>query len=98
MENWKKALVFGSIGAGVMLVITGRRPLGIACVAAGTALLASEYPEKFEAVWENAPDYVNRATQIFSVLSRVSERFAEEVERRGTASWSEIPGGHYARR
>jgi hypothetical protein len=98
MQNWKKALVFGSIGAGALLVITGRRPLGIACMAAGTAVLASEYPEKFEAVWENAPDYVNRATQIFAVLSRVSERFAEEVERRGVTAWNEIPGEHYARR
>jgi hypothetical protein len=98
MEKWKKALVCGSIGAGVVLVVTGRRPLGIACLAAGTAVLASEYPEKFEAVWENAPDYVNRATQIFAVLSRISERFAEEVERRGASNWSEIAGGHYARR
>ena len=98
MQNWKKALVFGSIGAGALLVITGRRPLGIACMAAGTAVLASEYPEKFEAVWENAPDYVNRATQIFAVLSRVSERFAEEVERRGVTAWNDVPGEHYARR
>ena len=98
MQNWKKALVFGSIGAGTLLVITGRRPFGIACLAAGTAVLASEYPEKFEAVWENAPDYVNRATQIFSVLSRISERFAEEVERRGVDAWNEAPAGHYARR
>ena len=97
MQNWKKALVIGSIGAGTLLVISRRRPLGIAFIAAGTAMLASEYPERFEAIWENAPDYVNRATQIFSVLSKLSERFAEEVERRGVAAWSDEPGRYSTR-
>lgn len=92
MQSWKKALVFGAIGAGAVLVATGRRPLGIGFIAAGTAVLASEYPERFEAIWENAPEYVNRATQIFGVLSKLSERFAEEVERRGVSAWTEHPG------
>jgi methionine synthase I (cobalamin-dependent) len=60
MQNWKKAFVFGSIGAGAVLIFTGRRPVGMACAAAGLAVLASEYPEKFEAVWESAPDYLQR--------------------------------------
>ncbi len=97
MQNWKKALVFGAIGAGTLLAIRGRRPLGIAFIAGGTAILASEYPERFEAIWENAPDYVNRATQIFSVLSKLSERFAEEVERRGVAAWTDEPGRYSTR-
>jgi hypothetical protein len=90
MQNWKKALIFGSLGAGAVLFVTGRRPVGIAVAAGGLAVLASEYPEKFEAVWENAPEYVNRATQIFAVLSKLSERFAEEAERRSVAAWEEM--------
>jgi len=90
MQNWKKALVFGSIGAGAVLFMTGRRPVGIAVAAGGLAVLASEYPERFEAVWENAPEYVNRATQIFAVLSKLSERFAEEAERRSVAAIHEM--------
>jgi hypothetical protein len=97
MQNWKKALVFGSIATGTLLAINRRRPLGIAFIAAGTAVLASEYPEKFEAIWENAPEYVNRATQIFSVLSKLSERFAEEVERRGVPAWSDEPDRYSTR-
>ncbi len=87
MQNWKKALVFGTLGAGAVLVATGRRPAGIALAAGGLAVLASEYPEKFEAVWDNAPDYVNRATQIFAALSKISERFAEQAERRSMEAW-----------
>ncbi len=87
MQTWKKALIFSSLGAGAVLVATGRRPVGIAVAAGGLALLASEYPEKFEAVWENAPEYVNRATQIFAVISKLSERFAEQAERRSMEAW-----------
>ncbi len=83
MQNWKKAIVLGSLGAGAMLAISGRRPAGVAVMAGGLALLASEYPEKFEAVWESAPEYVNRATRIFVALQQISERFAEETEGRG---------------
>ena len=90
MQNWKKAVVFGSLGAGAVLFATGRRPVGIALAAGGLAMLASEYPEKFEDVWENAPEYVNKATQIFAVISKISERFAEQAERRSMESWNRM--------
>jgi len=90
MQSWKKAVVFGSIGAGVMLVVTGRRPLGMAFTAAGLAVLASEYPEKFEAVWENAPDYLQKGMQIFATLQKLGEGFAEEAERRSVSAWREV--------
>lgn len=90
MQNWKKALVFGTLGAGAVLVATGKRPVGMALAAGGLALLASEYPEKFEAVWENAPEYVTRASQIFAVLSKVSERLAEQAERRSMEAWHQM--------
>ena len=70
MQSWKKVIVFGSIGVGAALVIARRRPLGMAFAAAGLAVLASEYPEKFEAVWENAPEYLQKGMQIFSTLQK----------------------------
>jgi hypothetical protein len=81
MQNWKKAIVFGSIGAGAV---------GMACAAAGLAVLASEYPERFEAVWENAPDYLQKGMQIFSTLQKVGENFAEQAERRSVDTWRTI--------
>ena len=90
MQTWKKALVIGSIGAGAVLLATKRRPAGIAVAAGGLALLASEYPEKFEAVWESAPEYINRAARIFAVISKVSERFAEQAERRSMEAWHRV--------
>jgi hypothetical protein len=90
MQNWKKAIVLGSIGAGAMLIITRRRPLGMAFAAGGLALLASEYPEKFETVWENAPDYLQKGMQIFATLQKLSEGVAEEAERRSVSAWREV--------
>jgi len=94
MQSWKKAVVFGSIGAGAALIILGRRPLGMACTAAGLAILASEYPEKFEAVWENAPGYVQKGVQIFGTLQKLGEGFAEEAERRSIRAWRQVRSQH----
>ena len=90
MQNWKKAVVYGSIGAGAVLIITGRRPAGMACAAAGLAVLASEYPERFESVWENAPDYLQKGMQIFSTLQKLGENFAEQAEKRSVDTWRTI--------
>ena len=90
MQNWKKAVIFGSIGAGAVLIVTGRRPVGMACAAAGLAVLASEYPEKFEAVWESAPVYLRKGMQIFATLQKVGEGFAEEAERRSVSAWRNV--------
>jgi hypothetical protein len=90
MQSWKKAIVLGSIGVGAMLIITRRRPLGMAFTAAGLAVLASEYPEKFEAVWESAPEYLQKGMQIFSTLQKLGEGFAEEAERRSVTAWRDV--------
>ena len=90
MQNWKKAVIFGSMGAGAILFFTGRRSIGTAVAAGGLAVLASEYPERFEAVWENAPDYLHKGMQIFGTLQKLGENFAEEAERRSVDTWKTI--------
>lgn len=90
MQNWKKAVIYGGLGAGAVLFLMGRRPVGIALAAGGLAVLASEYPEKFEDIWENAPEYVSKATQIFTTLSKLSERFVDEAERRGISALHDV--------
>lgn len=90
MQNWKRAVIFGSIGAGAVLILSGRRPAGMAFAAAGLAVLASEYPEKFEDILNNAPDYLHKGMQIFSTLQKVGEDFAEKAERRGVKAWRDL--------
>jgi len=81
MQKWKQVFIFTAVGAGAMLALSGRRNLGLASMAGGLALLASEHPERFESVLESAPHYVNRASQIFDALNRITEKF-EESQRR----------------
>lgn len=95
MTKWKRAVVFGSLGVGAILLITGKRPAGIAAATIGLAILAAEYPEKFEKVWERAPEYVYRGTQIFTGISRIAERFAEEAQRRGIMEAARETGSEY---
>lgn len=83
MHKWKQAMVIGSLTAGALLLIKGHRPAGAAAATIGLVILATEYPERFEEIWENAPEYVARGTQIFSTLSKVAERFAEQASERG---------------
>ena len=90
MQNWKKVVVFGSIGAGALLFLAGRRPLGMMLAAGGVAVLASEYPEKFEGIWENAPDYLSKGMQVFETLRKVGEGFAEQAERRSVDAWRDV--------
>jgi hypothetical protein len=81
MTPWKQALVLGSLAAGAVLLFTGRRPAGVIFATLGAAVLASEYPEKFEALWENAPEYLERGTQLVATIARIGERFAEQGPR-----------------
>ena len=90
MQKWKKAVVFGSLGAGAMLILSGRRSVGMAVAAGGLAVLASEYPEKFEGIWENAPDYLHKGMEIFATLQKVGAEFTEETERRSVNAWRDM--------
>jgi len=97
MLKWKKALVIGSLSAGALMFIKGHRPAGVALASVGLVVLAAEYPDKFETAWEQAPEYIYRGTQIFSTLSRIAERFADEASRHGAIEAFRDISAEYAR-
>ena len=90
MQSWKKVAVFGAVGLGAALLLTGRRPLGLALTAGGLALLASEYPEKFEGLLEDAPDYLNKGIEILATLKKVGEGYVDDAERRSVNAWRDM--------
>ncbi|MGE5204355.1 MAG: hypothetical protein ACM3PW_01990 [Chlamydiota bacterium] len=90
MQGWKRAVIFGSLGAGALLIIGGRKAPGMVVAAAGLAVLASEYPEAFETIWQDAPVYIDRGVRIFSALSAIGERVAEEAARGSSRAWHEM--------
>ncbi|HVP52483.1 MAG TPA: hypothetical protein VMT05_10255 [Terriglobales bacterium] len=77
MKNWKQALIFGSLGASVFLLVTGRKPAAGVLAGVGLAALASEYPEHMRRFWERAPEYVNKGNRVLSMASAFLERLAE---------------------
>ena len=77
MENWKKAVIFGSFGAGALLFASGRRPAGMILAGIGAATLASEYPDRLQQMWDRAPEYMDRGNELMAAISRIAQRVAD---------------------
>jgi hypothetical protein len=90
MENWKKALVAGTLGTGALFLLTGRRALGLVLAGVGGAVLAAEYPDKLDELRENFPAYADRTMRVLDNVARAGAKIAEIVERRGQAALDEI--------
>ena len=92
MRSWKKALVLSSIGAATILFLKKKYPAGVLATGAGLALVASEYPEKFERVRKVLPDYFDRGMQVMEMAARAGKRITEAAGRSAVDAWEEIGG------
>ena len=90
MENWKRAVSAGSAGAATILVLKGKRPAGVLVAGVGLAVLASEYPEKFEQIREEIPSYVRQGTRLLDLAMKIGGRIGELVESRGRGLMEEL--------
>jgi len=91
MDSWKKAVVLGSIGAAAILFMKKRYPAGVLATGVGLAVLASEYPEKFEKVRRALPDYFERGMQVMEMAGKAGHRITE-AGRSAVDAWEEIGG------
>lgn len=92
MESWKKAAVLASIGAAAVLFMKKKYPAGVLATGAGLALLASEYPEKFEKVRRSLPEYFDRGMQVMEMATKAGQRITEAAGRSAVDAWEEIGG------
>ena len=92
MDGWKKAVVAGSIGAATILFLKRRHAAGVLATGVGLALLASEYPEKFEKVRRSLPDYFDRGMQVMEMAARAGKRITEAAGQTAYSAWEEIGG------
>jgi hypothetical protein len=93
MDSWKKAVVAGSIGVAAVLFLKKRFPAGVLASGVALAVVAAEYPEKFEKVRRSLPDYFDRGMQVMEMAARAGQRITDAAGRGGAAGvWDEIVG------
>ena len=92
MDSWKKAVVAGSIGAAVIFFMKKRYPAGVLATGVGLAMLASEYPEKFEKVRSVLPDYFDRGMQVMEMAGHAGRKITQAAGQRAIDAWDEIGG------
>jgi len=92
--DWKKGLIYGSLTAGALLFLTGRRPVGLAIAGVGLATLAVEHPEKFEEIWNRLPEYIEKGSKFVDGAAT----FMEKLSQQQGGGYRNIPvagGSHY---
>lgn len=92
MDSWKKAAVLGSISAAAILFLKKRYAAGVLATGAGLAVLASEYPEKFEQVRKSLPDYFERGMRVMEMAGQAGKRITDAAGRTAAEAWEEIGG------
>jgi K+/H+ antiporter YhaU regulatory subunit KhtT len=58
----------------------------------GLAVLASEYPEKFEQIRRSMPDYFERGMQVMEMAASAGRRISSAAGRSAADAWDEIGG------
>lgn len=92
MDVWKKATVVASIGAATVLFMKKRYAAGVMATGVGLAVLAAEYPEKFEQVRRSLPQYFERGLQVMEMAGQAGRRITEAAGRSAAEAWEEIGG------
>jgi hypothetical protein len=92
MDGWKRAVVAGSIGAATVLFLKKKYPAGVLATGLGLAVLASEYPEKFENVRRSLPDYFDRGMRVMEMAGRAGRRITDAAGHSAAEAWEEIGG------
>ena len=85
MENWKKAVVASAIGAAAVFFLRKRFPAGVLASGIALAVVAAEYPEKFEKVRRSLPDYFDRGMRVMEMAGRAGQRITDAAGRGGAA-------------
>jgi hypothetical protein len=92
MEGWKKAVVTGSIGAATILFSKRKYPAGVMATGVALAVLASEYPEKFEKIRQALPHYFDHGMRMMEMAARAGKRITDAAGQGGAGAWEEIGG------
>lgn len=90
MDSWKKAAVLASIGAAAILFMKKRYPAGVLATGVGLAVLAAEYPDRFENIRRSLPDYFERGMQVMEMAGKAGKRITQAAGRSAADAWEDM--------
>lgn len=88
MENWKRAVLAGSAGLAVVLLLKRKNAAGLISAGVAVATLASEYPDEFARIRSRLPYYMERASNFVEITTRLGERLSD-LTSTGRTPWYE---------
>jgi hypothetical protein len=77
MANWKRALIFSSLGAGVALYASGRRAAGTVLAGVGIGGLIYENRDTLAKLASDVPQFLEKGTQVVQTIAVVGQRLLE---------------------
>ena len=92
MESWKKVAIAGSVTAATVFFLRKRYAAGVLARGVALAVVAAEYPEKFEKVRKSLPDYFDRSMRVMEMAARAGKRITEAAGQSAVDAWEEIGG------
>jgi hypothetical protein len=65
-------------------------PAGVLSAGVALAVLASEYPEKFEDLQKSLPRYYQSGLRLMEIVSRAGQKISQFADEGGRRIWDEI--------
>ena len=78
--NWVEVAACGSLIAGGLLLLSGRKRAGLVMAASGTVLAMLEHEESLRDWWDALPGYIDRAQYMFEQVQDVVDNVTEKGE------------------
>jgi len=90
--SWKLGKSTGSGISGNFrnLFLKKKWPAGALTAGVALAVLASEYPEKFEDIRSSLPGYFDRGMRLLEMTSRVGQKITQFAQQGGRGIWDEL--------
>jgi hypothetical protein len=74
------------------LFLKKKVPAGVLASGVALAVVAAEYPEKFEMVRRSLPDYFDRGMRVMEMAARAGKRITDAAGQSAAGVWDEIGG------
>jgi hypothetical protein len=79
--NWVRFAASGTLVAGGLLLLNGRRRAGLAVAASGTALAMLDQKEALRALWNEIPFYIDELQKILGKVQSTVDELSTQRER-----------------